>query len=213
MSRSWRDCGDGRRDDGRCDRGRDDHDRPARAPPPPHVLRHFCLDDALPTLPARLSMAELSLGDLEQRPEQLGRGATCSVRLCVGPERKLYALKIVEKAKIRGENALARLFREKEILSAVDHPGVVGLHGALKDEANLYFVLELLAGGELLWHMRRAQRRRLPPSQVSHCLRRAPPSLGEAPSGDGGHFSAGDHLSWRAAAAAAPPAGAGRDLP
>jgi hypothetical protein len=36
------------------------------------------------------------------------------------------------------------------------------LHTTLKDEARLYFLLEQLEGGELLWHMRRAPQGRLP---------------------------------------------------
>ena len=40
----------------------------------------------------------------------------------------------------------------------------------LKDEQNLYFLLELLTGGELLWHMRRAPRQRVPPQSAQTCI-------------------------------------------
>ncbi len=92
------------------------------------------------------------------------------MKLAVGPDGVAYALKAIEKAKIRGEAGLARIYREKELLGALSHPGIVKMHTTLKDETHLYFLLELLDGGELLWHMRRALRRRVPPSQAAICL-------------------------------------------
>lgn len=113
--------------------------------------------------------AVAALDDLDQG-EPLGKGATSTVRLALGRDGRPYALKVIEKANIRGESALARLYREKELLAALSHPGVVDFHTTLKDDARLYFVLELLDGGELLWHMRRAPRRRVVPSQAAVCL-------------------------------------------
>lgn len=97
----------------------------------------------------------IELADLEISDE-LGRGATSRVSLCV--ERRSgarYALKAIEKRRIVGEKQLERLYREKAILSELDCPLVARFYRTLQDEANLYLLLELATGGELLWHMRR----------------------------------------------------------
>ncbi|KAL1503360.1 hypothetical protein AB1Y20_011412 [Prymnesium parvum] len=120
---------------------------------------------------AHASEPPLQLADLHFR-QQLGRGATSTVRLALAsssPPRH-FAVKTVEKAQIAGEQALARLYREKELLSSLAHPGVVRLHCTLKDERCLYFVLECLDGGELLYHMRRAPRHRVPLASARVCV-------------------------------------------
>ena len=115
---------------------------------------------------------------------ELGRGATSVVWLAtaraadrgepssasVGPPSsppppRHYALKAVEKAKIVGQAQLDRLYREKDLLRALQHASVVDFYTTLQDETHLYFVLELLSGGELLWHMRRCPQRRVPPAR------------------------------------------------
>lgn len=110
---------------------------------------------------APTSLAELDVG------RSIGRGATSVVRLATssaGGER--YVLKVVEKAKIVGQAQLTRLFREKELLGSLQHASIVTFHATFKDEEHLYFMLELLPGGDLLWHMRRAPRARVAPSTV-----------------------------------------------
>lgn len=116
---------------------------------------------------ANLCLSELTIG------ENIGRGASCTV--CVATlsstePHKRFALKVIEKTKIVGQAQLTRLFREKELLSELCHPSIVRLHCTLKDERNLYFVLDLLTGGELLWHMRRAPRQCVPPSAARTCV-------------------------------------------
>jgi len=119
------------------------------------------LAEAAPTLD------ELSLGGA------IGRGATSNVVLATAhtsasPRR--FALKVVEKAKIVGQAQLTRLFREKELLQEMEHASIVRLYGTLKDDHHLYFLLELLTGGELLWHMRRAPRQCVPLNSVRICI-------------------------------------------
>ena len=116
---------------------------------------------------ANISLSDLTIG------ENVGRGASCTV--CVATlsstePHKQFALKVIEKTKIVGQAQLTRLFREKELLSELYHPSIVRLHCTLKDERNLYFVLDLLTGGELLWHMRRAPRQCVPPSAARTCV-------------------------------------------
>lgn len=104
---------------------------------------------------------------------QLGRGVTSKVLLAVlkTDRSQRFAVKTVEKAKIAGQAALARLYREKDLLASLEHPNIVHFYRTLKDEQHLYFVLEHLDGGELLWHMRRSPRgNRVPAESARTCL-------------------------------------------
>ena len=91
------------------------------------------------------TLAELSQG------AQIGKGASAVVKLatCTATGER-YCLKVVDKSKIVGQTQLARLYREKQMLGELAHPSIVGFHATLKDEGHLYFLLELIAGGELL---------------------------------------------------------------
>ena len=112
-------------------------------------------------------MAAPTLADLTdwRTARELGTGASATVRL-VGTRAsspvQQFALKVVDKAKIVGQQQLTRLYREKDLLTAISHPFIVTLHATLKDETHLYFLLDLLPGGELLWHMRQDRRSRVP---------------------------------------------------
>lgn len=62
---------------------------------------------------------------------------------------KEYAVKIVEKRQVQAHGRKNSVLAEKTMLSSLDHPGVVRLHFAFQDDWSLYFVLELVSGGEL----------------------------------------------------------------
>uniref|UniRef100_A0A7S4VTA5 Protein kinase domain-containing protein n=1 Tax=Alexandrium monilatum TaxID=311494 RepID=A0A7S4VTA5_9DINO len=62
---------------------------------------------------------------------------------------KEYAVKIVEKRQVQAQGRKNSVLVEKAMLSSLDHPGIVSLHYALQDDWSLYFVLELVTGGEL----------------------------------------------------------------
>ena len=116
-----------------------------------------------------------TLDDLDVSSD-IGCGASASVRLATAKAAPTsgiatrYALKVVEKAKIVGQAQLTRLFREKELLGQLQHEGIVAFHGTFKDDEHLYFLLELLPGGELLWHMRQERRFRVPQASTRLCL-------------------------------------------
>ena len=102
----------------------------------------------------------LELEDLV-RGRPTGRGLTCTAILCAQRQtRERYVLKVVEKATL-SRNGLDNIYREKEHLSTLTHAGIVRFHRTLKDDACLYFLLEHLDGGTLLWHLRRAAGGRL----------------------------------------------------
>jgi len=61
-----------------------------------------------------------------------------------------YALKCVKRSHVLSEQHQVALCNERDILSSVDHPFIVRLVRTFKDEACVYFLTELICGGELL---------------------------------------------------------------
>ncbi|CAH0517868.1 unnamed protein product [Peronospora belbahrii] len=71
---------------------------------------------------------------------------------------EIFALKVIEKQKIkrlriRHQNIYNEINMEKDVLNRLHHPNIVRLYQTFQDKGNLYFLLELLNGGELLCHM------------------------------------------------------------
>ena len=60
-----------------------------------------------------------------------------------------YALKILDKKQIKRFGKVAQVINEKDILSKLDHPGVVKLYFTFQDSTWLYLGLELCSNGEL----------------------------------------------------------------
>ncbi|KAL9654234.1 hypothetical protein ABK040_010266 [Willaertia magna] len=81
----------------------------------------------------------------------LGEGAFGQVRLCVHKETEIqYAAKILKKDQLIKEKKTKYVKSEKEILLELDHPNVSKLYYTFSDEKRLFFILELITGGELL---------------------------------------------------------------
>ncbi len=82
--------------------------------------------------------------------------------------KTMVALKITEKAKMSLRDLeLAR--NEVETLRLCQHPAIVRLYDVLENSENIFIVMELLKGGDLLNYMRRKQFR-LPEDNVSHII-------------------------------------------
>ncbi|KAG1700181.1 hypothetical protein DVH05_011990 [Phytophthora capsici] len=69
-----------------------------------------------------------------------------------------FALKVIEKQRIkrlrlRHQNIFNEINMEKEVLNRLLHPNIIRLYQTFQDDNNLYFLLELLDGGELLSHL------------------------------------------------------------
>jgi len=60
-----------------------------------------------------------------------------------------YAVKLVHKRTIQAKGRLNSVLVEKDMLSALDHPGIARLLYAFQTDWSLYLVLELANGGEL----------------------------------------------------------------
>jgi serine/threonine protein kinase len=65
-------------------------------------------------------------------------------------DKKVYAMKQIQKKKLEREEKEYQAMVEKELLSAMKHPGINKLKYTFQDKANLYFVQEYCEGGEFI---------------------------------------------------------------
>ncbi|ORY23058.1 kinase-like domain-containing protein [Naematelia encephala] len=87
----------------------------------------------------------------------VGKGAFGKVRVVQHKHTKtLFALKYINKAKCVKMKAVANIVQERRLLEEIDHPFVVNLRYAFQDDENCFFVLDLMLGGDLRFHLDRA---------------------------------------------------------
>lgn len=73
---------------------------------------------------------------------RLGKGAYGDVFLVVkNSDRKIYAMKQIQKKKLEREQKEYQAMVEKELLSNFKHPGIIKLRSSFQDKQSLYFVL------------------------------------------------------------------------
>lgn len=86
----------------------------------------------------------------------IGEGSYSTVVLATEKtSKKQYAMKILDKRHIIREKKVQYVSREKEVLTAIDHPFFVKLYFTFQDTDNLYFGLSLAMKGELLDYLRK----------------------------------------------------------
>ncbi|GJE99918.1 kinase-like protein [Phanerochaete sordida] len=89
----------------------------------------------------------------------VGKGAFGKVRVVEHKKTKqLYALKYIDKAKCIKQKAVANIIQERRLLEEIDHPFIVNLRYAFQDDENCFFVLDLMLGGDLRFHLERKGR-------------------------------------------------------
>lgn len=71
---------------------------------------------------------------------------------------KFYALKILEKRNVIKTKQVEHTLNEKKILNTTSFPFLTSLVYSFKDNANLYIVLEFIAGGEMFTHLVKLKR-------------------------------------------------------
>lgn len=67
--------------------------------------------------------------------------------------RKVYALKVIEKKMVKAYNFRSQTLRERALLEEIQSPFVVRLHFAFQSTDNLFLVTEFGQGGELFYHL------------------------------------------------------------
>ena len=66
----------------------------------------------------------------------------------------MYALKILDKAEIGSKKAdVDSMKAERNILTMMNHPFIVSLHGAFQTKTKLYLLMDYICGGELFHHI------------------------------------------------------------
>ncbi|SPP75537.1 atypical protein kinase C isoform X4 [Drosophila guanche] len=119
------------------------------APPPP--------DDPLEPGTQR----QYSLNDFELI-RVIGRGSYAKVLMVeLRRTRRIYAMKVIKKALVTDDEDIDWVQTEKHVFeTASNHPFLVGLHSCFQTPSRLFFVIEFVRGGDLMYHMQR--QRRLP---------------------------------------------------
>jgi len=86
----------------------------------------------------------------------VGKGAFGKVRIVQHKQtRETYALKYINKARCVKMKAVSNIIQERKLLEKIDHPFVVNLRYAFQDDENCFFVLDLMLGGDLRFHLQR----------------------------------------------------------
>ncbi|KAJ3272558.1 camp-dependent protein kinase catalytic subunit [Terramyces sp. JEL0728] len=89
----------------------------------------------------------------------LGTGSFGRVHLVKYKEaNKYYAMKVLRKADIVKMRQVEHTINEKRILEKLEAPFLVHMLTAFQDNANVYFVLEYVQGGELFTFLRKSSR-------------------------------------------------------
>jgi hypothetical protein len=72
---------------------------------------------------------------------------------------KLYAIKRMDKRLIKARHATRMIVNERDVLASVDHPFITGLQAAFHDQEEVFFVMDLLTGGDLEYYLLHAHKR------------------------------------------------------
>lgn len=71
---------------------------------------------------------------------------------------KHYAVKFMKKHEIIKLKQVDHINNEKRLMAQIDYPFVVNMAGFCKDECYVYIIMEVITGGELFTHLRRARK-------------------------------------------------------
>ncbi|XP_065890110.1 protein kinase C iota type-like isoform X2 [Dysidea avara] len=105
--------------------------------------------------------SQISLDDFNVL-KVIGRGSYAKVLMVeLKQTKRVYAMKVIKKDLVLDEEDIDWVQTEKHVFEqASNHPFLVGLHSCFQTESRLFFVIECVNGGDLMFHMQR--HRRLP---------------------------------------------------
>ena len=94
-----------------------------------------------------------------QKLEMIGRGFIGKVYMVrYKPDGKIYALKCLNKSKIKMSKDIEHINYELKILEIVEHPFILRLLASFQTEKKIYLLTEYYSGGELFYHLRNYKR-------------------------------------------------------
>ncbi|KAJ1983685.1 Serine/threonine kinase [Dimargaris verticillata] len=89
----------------------------------------------------------------------LGKGNFGKVMLAEEKASKdIYAIKVLKKEFIIQNDEIESTQSEKRVFQTANlerHPFLIGLHSCFQSETRIYFVMEYISGGDLMWHIQR----------------------------------------------------------
>ncbi|XP_043229047.1 atypical protein kinase C-like isoform X1 [Amphibalanus amphitrite] len=104
---------------------------------------------------------QYSLADFELI-RVIGRGSYAKVLMVeLKRTKRVYAMKVIKKELVTDDEDIDWVQTEKHVFeTASNHPFLVGLHSCFQSPSRLFFVIEFVRGGDLMFHMQR--QRKLP---------------------------------------------------
>jgi len=72
-------------------------------------------------------------------------------------DKKIFAMKILDKATIVEKEEVEHTRSEKSILTKLDHPFLIKLHYSFQTPEKLYLIMDFVNGGELFFHLQQQQ--------------------------------------------------------
>ena len=94
------------------------------------------------------TVTDKTVEDVYDMGKKIGDGNFADVRECIDKiTKKEFALKIVDKAKVRGKEQMIR--DEIEIMRSCKHPNIVRMYEDYDSIRHIYLVMELIKGGDL----------------------------------------------------------------
>jgi Protein kinase domain/Ankyrin repeats (3 copies)/Ankyrin repeat len=91
--------------------------------------------------------------------KELGKGSFGEVFLvCKQDTNQLFAMKVLQKNKILGQNLIKYALAERNVLSCMSHPFIVSLNFAFQTVDKLFLILDFCPGGDLGYHLSREKR-------------------------------------------------------
>ncbi|OQR75077.1 protein kinase C iota type isoform 2 [Tropilaelaps mercedesae] len=90
----------------------------------------------------------------------IGRGSYAKVLMVeLKATRRIYAMKIIKKSLVNDDEDIDWIQTEKHVFeTASNFPFLVGLHSCFQSESRLFFVIEFVRGGDLMFHMQRMRK-------------------------------------------------------
>lgn len=136
-------------------------------------------NDALQPVAPSFTSDEQNIEQVDQPPHYqledfellrvIGRGSYAKVLMVeLKKTKQVYAMKVIKKEMfINNENEdLAWVQTEKRVFEqASNYPFLVGLHSCFQNRSRLFFVIEFVRGGDLMYHMQRRRKLNEPEAQ------------------------------------------------
>ena len=104
--------------------------------------------------PFKEDITKINITDFE-KVKIIGSGSFGNVYLVrYKKDQKIYAMKVLYKSIIKQKKQEKQTINERILMSKINNPLMVKLYCCFQDEKHLYFLMEFIQGGELLFHLR-----------------------------------------------------------